>query len=134
VICVVLVLAASRALWMRTLSGTVNVLATILLFALAGYVTVRRTGSIRDGALAGLMAAMVDGVVGLLLQGLQYLVDPSTFAPLQSSIKHTSLPSFAIIASLLIGGLWGAALALASGAGLGALGGWLRRRVTLRSI
>jgi hypothetical protein len=105
-----------------------------VLFALAGYMAARQTGSIRDGALAGLMAALVDGVIELFLIGVQYLVDPGSFSPIQSSVTHTSLPNFGIIASLLVGGLWGAALALAFGAGLGTLGGWLRRRVELRSI
>ena len=129
-----LVLAASRALWVRIFSGTVNVLATIFLVALAGYVTVRQTGSVRDSALAGLVAAIVGEVVGLLLQGVQYLVDPSPFALMLTSFTSSRLPSAAVVASLVIGGLWGVALALASGAGLGALGGWLGRRVALRSI
>jgi hypothetical protein len=100
-------------------SGTVNVLATIFLVALAGYATVRQTGSVRDSALAGLVAAIVGEVVGLLLQGLQYLVDASTFAPMLTSFTSSRLPGAAIVVSLVIGVLWGVALALASGAGLG---------------
>jgi hypothetical protein len=93
----------------------VNVLASIVLFALAGYMTVRQTGSIRDGALAGLIAALVDRVIGLLLIGVQYLADPGSFSSMQSSITQSSLPSFAVIASLEAGGLWGVARALAFG-------------------
>jgi hypothetical protein len=124
----VLELGASRAPWARILTGTVNPIATIVLLALAGYVTVRRTGSVRDSALAGLAAASVSLVVGLLFQVVLYLVDPRRFTPFLSSFSSSRLPVAAIVASWVFFGLWGMALVLALGAGLGALGGLLGRR------
>jgi hypothetical protein len=125
----VLELAASRALWARILTGTVTPIATVVLLGLAGYVTLRRTGSIHDSALAGLAAASVSLVVGLLFQVVLYLVDPRRFTPFLSSFTSSRLPGAAMAVSLALGGICGVALALAIGAVLGALGGWIGRRV-----
>lgn len=114
--------------WVEILSSVAQFLVSVLFYVLAGRAAAVQTGSIRSAALAGLLTALVSGAIGLVNVGVQLLVDPSVFAPMQNSVTHSRLPTGIAIAASAIGALWGLAIALAIGAGLGALGGLLGRR------
>jgi|SRR5690349_18818186 len=112
-------------------SGFISVVAValslygILIYAFAGRLAAKQTGTIRSGALAGLVAAIVAGVISLILTPLQVLLAPATLDFMsQMESGGGALTGGAFVAVQLLLTL----IDLGFGAGLGALGGLVGRR------
>lgn len=99
-------------------------LALLGLTFVAGMLATRRTGSVGDGSLAGLVAgamgALVGGVTNIVV--ILTLVAPGYQPPADSVLSQSQMQQF-LVGGAILGVVGGLALDAGLGAGLGALGG-----------
>lgn len=117
---------ASMNLGASLVQGCVVFLIEVALYFVAGLLTARENGRVGSGAVAGVIAGALEGVVGAIIAVTTLLLRPLPALPANVRMTPETYHTVTIVAGIIVAVL-GLGIAIGIGAGIAALGGLVGR-------